>query len=83
MAHHSLQSLEQSRLHLVPGAGVGDRCPCVVIVGAGFACLTRGKTVPGSFAAARRYTHAAIVAAPGLGHGPSITSSYRGMNPLS
>lgn len=33
------------------------------------ACLARGKTVPEAFAAAKRYTHAAIVAAPGLGHG--------------
>ncbi len=36
------------------------------------ACLARGKTVPEAFAAAKQYTHAAIVAAPGLGlgHGP-------------
>ena len=27
------------------------------------------KTVPEAFAAAKQYTHAAIVAAPGLGHG--------------
>jgi hydroxymethylpyrimidine/phosphomethylpyrimidine kinase len=33
------------------------------------ACLARGKTVPEAFAAAKQYTHAAIVAAPGLGHG--------------
>ena len=39
MAPHSAQSLEQSRLLLVPGAGVGGRRPRVVIVGAGFAGL--------------------------------------------
>ena len=33
------------------------------------ACLARGKTVPEAFTAAKQYTHAAIVAAPGLGHG--------------
>jgi len=33
------------------------------------ACLAQGKTVPAAFAAAKQYTHAAIVAAPGLGHG--------------
>ena len=33
------------------------------------ACLAQGKTVPEAFAAAKQYTHAAIVAAPGLGHG--------------
>jgi hydroxymethylpyrimidine/phosphomethylpyrimidine kinase len=33
------------------------------------ACLARGKTVPEAFAAAKQYTHAAITAAPGLGHG--------------
>lgn len=33
------------------------------------ACLARGKTVPEAFAAAKQYTHAAIIAAPGLGHG--------------
>jgi hydroxymethylpyrimidine/phosphomethylpyrimidine kinase len=36
------------------------------------ACLAQGKAVPEAFAAAKQYTHAAIVAAPGLGqgHGP-------------
>jgi NADH dehydrogenase len=43
MTPHSAQSLEQSRLRLVPGAGVGDRRPRVVIVGAGFAGLTVAK----------------------------------------
>ena len=43
MAPHSAQSLEQSRLRLVPGVGVGGRCPRVVIVGAGFAGLTVAK----------------------------------------
>ena len=33
------------------------------------ACLARGQTVPDAFAAAKAYTHAAIAAAPGLGHG--------------
>ncbi len=33
------------------------------------ACLARGQTVPEAFAAAKQYTHAAIVAAPRLGHG--------------
>ncbi len=33
------------------------------------ACLARGHTVPQAFAAAKAYTHAAIAAAPGLGHG--------------
>jgi len=31
--------------------------------------LARGRTVPEAFAAAKTYTHAAIAAAPGLGHG--------------
>jgi NADH dehydrogenase len=43
MAPHSTQSLEQSRLHLVPDAGVGAPRPRVVIVGAGFAGLTVAK----------------------------------------
>ncbi len=43
MAPHSAQSLEQSRLRLVPGAGVGGRRLRVVIVGAGFAGLTVAK----------------------------------------
>ena len=36
------------------------------------ACLAQGRGVPDAFAAAKRYTHAAIAAAPGLGrgHGP-------------
>jgi hydroxymethylpyrimidine/phosphomethylpyrimidine kinase len=33
------------------------------------ACLAQGRSVPDAFAAAKRYTHAAIAAAPGLGHG--------------
>ena len=37
MASHSTQSLEQSRLQLVPGDGVNGPRPRVVIVGAGFA----------------------------------------------
>jgi len=43
MAHHSAQSPEQSRLHLVPGGDVGGRRSRVVIVGAGFAGLTVAK----------------------------------------
>ncbi len=43
MAPHSAQSLEQSRLHLVPGGEVNGRRPRVVIVGAGFAGLTVAK----------------------------------------
>ena len=34
------------------------------------ACLARGQSVPEAFAAAKASTHAAIAAAPGLGHGP-------------
>jgi hydroxymethylpyrimidine/phosphomethylpyrimidine kinase len=33
------------------------------------ACLAKGQSVPDAFAAAKRYTYAAIAAAPGLGHG--------------
>lgn len=33
------------------------------------ACLARGQSVPEAFAAAKAYTHAAIAAAPGFGHG--------------
>jgi hydroxymethylpyrimidine/phosphomethylpyrimidine kinase len=33
------------------------------------ACLAKGQSVPDAFAAAKWYTHAAIAAAPGLGHG--------------
>ncbi len=33
------------------------------------ACIAQGRSVPDAFAAAKRYTHAAITAAPGLGHG--------------
>jgi hydroxymethylpyrimidine/phosphomethylpyrimidine kinase len=33
------------------------------------ACIAKGQSVPEAFAAAKRYTHAAIAAAPGLGHG--------------
>lgn len=33
------------------------------------ACIAQGRSVPDAFAAAKRYTHAAIIAAPGLGHG--------------
>lgn len=33
------------------------------------ACIARGRSVPEAFAAAKRYTHAAIAAAPALGHG--------------
>jgi len=40
MASRLAQSLEQSRLQLVPGGGVDGRRPRVVIVGAGFAGLT-------------------------------------------
>ncbi|MFN0304482.1 MAG: FAD-dependent oxidoreductase [Burkholderiales bacterium] len=45
MASHSAQSLEQSRLQLVPGGGggVAGRHPRVVIVGAGFAGLSVAK----------------------------------------
>ena len=43
MAPHPAQSLEQSRLRLVPGVGVGGRRPRMVIVGAGFAGLTVAK----------------------------------------
>jgi NADH dehydrogenase len=43
MASRLAQSPEQSRLHLVPGAGVDGRRPRVVIVGAGFAGLTVAK----------------------------------------
>jgi hydroxymethylpyrimidine/phosphomethylpyrimidine kinase len=36
------------------------------------ACIAKGQSVPEAFAAAKRFTHAAIAAAPGLGrgHGP-------------
>ena len=43
MASHSTQSLEQSRLQLVPGGGVDGQRPRVVIVGAGFAGLSVSK----------------------------------------
>ncbi len=43
MASHPTQSLEQSRLQLVPGGGVDGRRPRVVIVGAGFAGLSVAK----------------------------------------
>ncbi len=33
------------------------------------ACIAKGQSVPDAFVAAKRYTHAAIAAAPGLGHG--------------
>jgi hydroxymethylpyrimidine/phosphomethylpyrimidine kinase len=33
------------------------------------ACIAKGRAVPDAFAAAKRYTHAAIAAAPRLGHG--------------
>jgi len=39
MASRLAQSLEPSRLQLVPGGGVNGRCPRVVIVGAGFVGL--------------------------------------------
>ena len=43
LAPHSAPFLKQSRFHRVPGTGVGDRHPRVVIVGAGFAGLTVAK----------------------------------------
>lgn len=43
MASRLAQSLEQSRLQLVPGGGVNGRRPRVIIVGAGFAGLTVAK----------------------------------------
>jgi hydroxymethylpyrimidine/phosphomethylpyrimidine kinase len=33
------------------------------------ACIAKGQSVPEAFAAAKRFTHAAIAAAPHLGHG--------------
>ena len=33
------------------------------------ACIAKGQSPPDAFVAAKRYTHAAIAAAPGLGHG--------------
>lgn len=60
----SFQSLDTPRIDTPHTHGTGCTFSAAMT-----ACLANGQTVPEAFAAAKRYTHAAIAAAPGLGHG--------------
>ncbi len=60
----SFQSLNTPRIETPHTHGTGCTFSAAMT-----ACLAKGQSVPDAFAAAKRYTHAAIVAAPGLGHG--------------
>jgi len=58
------QLLDTPRIDTVHTHGTGCTFSAAMV-----ACLAKGQSVPDAFAAAKRYTHAAIAAAPGLGHG--------------
>jgi hydroxymethylpyrimidine/phosphomethylpyrimidine kinase len=60
----SFQSLDTPRIDTPHTHGTGCTFSAAMA-----ACLAKGQSVPDAFAAAKRYTHAAIAAAPGLGHG--------------
>ena len=60
----AFQSLDTPRLATPHTHGTGCTFSAAMT-----ACLAKGRSVPDAFAAAKRYTHAAIAAAPGLGHG--------------
>ncbi len=58
------QLLDTPRIDTVHTHGTGCTFSAAMV-----ACLAKSQSVPDAFAAAKRYTHAAIAAAPGLGHG--------------
>jgi hydroxymethylpyrimidine/phosphomethylpyrimidine kinase len=60
----SFQSLDTPRIATPHTHGTGCTFSAAMT-----ACLAKGQSVPDAFAAAKWYTHAAIAAAPGLGHG--------------
>jgi hydroxymethylpyrimidine/phosphomethylpyrimidine kinase len=60
----SFQSLDTPRIDTPHTHGTGCTFSAAMA-----ACLAKGQSVPDAFASAKRYTHAAIAAAPGLGHG--------------
>jgi hydroxymethylpyrimidine/phosphomethylpyrimidine kinase len=60
----TFQSLDTPRIETPHTHGTGCTFSAAMA-----ACLAKGQSVPDAFAAAKRYTHAAIAAAPGLGHG--------------
>jgi hydroxymethylpyrimidine/phosphomethylpyrimidine kinase len=60
----AFQSLDTPRIETPHTHGTGCTFSAAMT-----ACLAKGRSVPDAFAAAKRYTHAAIAAAPGLGHG--------------
>jgi len=60
----AFEEREAPRLATVHTHGTGCTFSAAMVAG-----LARGHTVPEAFAAAKAYTHAAIAAAPGLGHG--------------
>jgi hydroxymethylpyrimidine/phosphomethylpyrimidine kinase len=60
----TFQSLDTPRIETPHTHGTGCTFSAAMT-----ACIASGQTVPDAFAAAKRYTHAAIVAAPRLGHG--------------
>ena len=60
----TFQSLDTPRIDTPHTHGTGCTFSAAMT-----ACLAKGQSVPDAFAAAKRYTHAAITAAPGLGHG--------------
>ena len=60
----TFQSLDTPRIDTPHTHGTGCTFSAAMT-----ACLAKGQSVPDAFAAAKRYTHAAIAAAPGLGHG--------------
>ncbi|MHB8647713.1 MAG: bifunctional hydroxymethylpyrimidine kinase/phosphomethylpyrimidine kinase [Thermomicrobiales bacterium] len=60
----AFQSLDTPRIETPHTHGTGCTFSAAMT-----ACLAQGRSVPDAFAAAKRYTHAAIAAAPGLGHG--------------
>lgn len=60
----TFQSLDSPRIDTPHTHGTGCTFSAAMT-----ACVAQGRTVPDAFATAKRYTHAAITSAPGLGHG--------------
>ena len=60
----TFQSLDSPRIDTPHTHGTGCTFSAAMT-----ARIAQGRTVPNAFAAAKRYTHAAIASAPGLGHG--------------
>jgi len=60
----AFRSLDTPRIETPHTHGTGCTFSAAMV-----ACIAQGRSVPDAFAAAKRYTHAAIAAAPGHGHG--------------